>query len=59
MRTMPRPSLGQLVDLRGGRLDVGRFRGAHALHHDGLPAANRDRADLHQPGGIAMERNSR
>ena len=29
-----RPGLGQLLDLGGGRLDVGGLRGAHALHHD-------------------------
>ena len=57
IRTTPAPACGQLLDLRGGRLDVGGLRGAHALHHDRMPAADRDRADLHRPGGIAAGRD--
>ncbi len=48
-----RPRLDQLPHLRDGRLDVGRFRGAHALHHDRIAAADRHRADLDGPGEVA------
>ncbi len=48
-----RPSGGQMVHLGNRRLDVGRLRGAHALHHDRPAVADRDRADADRSGLVA------